>query len=262
MQRFQNIRRIAFTSPFLYPDDEEAHDDCVLDDELLSAVDRPHLTSLLSSMHFDALKSLSIDGQCVSGMPIRILGNLTELNICVTTDDEHQGLDLVFRHAVQLESLSIVGFIGSELFPSLVTDSDLTILPLLRSFRLSCDNTTMANTPEPHWMDVLFSFLGDRSKLTRLYLRIPSLDLMSTHEALHLDLLGKLKDLRVFGLHTGATSLDMAFLRDLCGSLPKDLCAIHLAMDWGSNEPLLELVSLHTPHTPTHSRILTNAHNA
>ncbi|KAF5326060.1 hypothetical protein D9611_000283 [Ephemerocybe angulata] len=241
MQRFTGLRRVAFTSPFLYPDDEEAHDSCTFVEELYSAIDSTRFNHVLGSMNIDFLQSLAIDGACISGMPVRILSALKELTICISTDCENLNLDLVFRHSIKLESFSIVGFIGLEIFPSFITDT--SVLPSLHSFRLSCDNATMVETPEPQWVEGLFKFIGDRKKLRRLYLRIPSIDLNLLHETSHLDLLGKLKHLQVLGLHTGVTDIDMPFICDLCKILPTGLKAFHLAMDW-SGDPLLNLVDI------------------
>lgn len=228
MRRFADLHDLGFTTPFLYPDDEEAHDATVMDDDILAAVDPPHFNSILLSMGFGSLRSLTLDGECVSGMPIRILSNLKELTICITTECENLGLDLVYRHAVQLEGLTIVGLIGQEIFPILIADT--ACLPALHSFRLVCDNMTMGEAPAPKWLDTLFRFIGERSQLRRFYLRIPSINLDGTTR--HLNLIRKLKHLEVFGLHTGGTMVDDWFLTELIDVLPKELQAFHLGMEW------------------------------
>ncbi|TEB30286.1 hypothetical protein FA13DRAFT_1774808 [Coprinellus micaceus] len=114
-----SINHLAFAIPFLYPDDEEAHDTTVLDDDIRSAVNPTHFNDVLSSMNSLSLQSLTLDGECLSGMPVRVLSRLKELSICITTDCENLALDLVYRHAPQLQSLSIVGLIGQEIFPIL-----------------------------------------------------------------------------------------------------------------------------------------------
>jgi hypothetical protein len=239
MQRFTDIRRLDLTTPFFYPDDEEAHDSSVLDEELLSAIDPIHFNHLLSSMNLDSLHSLTLDWQCLSGIPVRILSNLKELSVCITTECDPLGLDLLFRHALLLESLTFYGFIGPEAFPSFIADS--SSLPSLHSFRFSCDKDTMHLLPDPEVLNIFFKFIRERTNLRRLYLRIPSLNLF--HECdYHIRLLETLKHLEVFGFHTGYTAVDTQFLQSLCQHLPKRLKAFHLAMEW-CGDPLLFLVS-------------------
>ena len=94
MQRFSDVRRLALTTPFFYPDDEEAHDCSVLDEDLLSAIDPTQFNHVLNSMNLDSLHSLTVDWQCLSGIPVRILSNLKELSICLTTECDSLGLGL------------------------------------------------------------------------------------------------------------------------------------------------------------------------
>lgn len=235
MQRFTDIKSLALTTPFLYPDDEDSHDAPIMDEDLLASIDRDHFSLLLGTMTLDSLRSLTLDAECVSGIPIRVLSNLNELTICITTECESLGLDLVFRHAFQLESLTLFGLIGHETFLSFLAEP--SCLPSLHSFRLTADNTTMAYS-RTEFVNVLFKFIEERTKLRRLYLRIPSIYLEDTS---HLDLIGKLKFLEVFGFHTGITDVDVPFLQALCDRLPKTLKAFHLAMDW-CGSPLVFLV--------------------
>lgn len=237
MQRFSNVRRLVLTTPFFYPDDEEAHDSSVLDEDLLNAINPPQFNHILNSMNLDSLFSLTLDWQCLSGIPVRILSNLKELSVCLTTECDSLGLDLLFRHAFQLESLTFFGFIGMEVFPSFIADS--SSLPSLHSFRFSCDNETMPSTPDQEILEVFFGFIRGRPNLRRLYLRIPSLDLRGCDD--HLRLLGELEHLEVFGFHTGFTVMSIESLQSLCRHLPRRLKAFHLAMEW-CGEPLLFLV--------------------
>jgi hypothetical protein len=184
-----------------------------------------------------SLQSLTLDGECLSGMPVRVLSRLKELSICITTDCENLALDLVYRHAPQLQSLSIVGLIGQEIFPILVANA--SCLPCLHSFRLTCDNMTMGVAPDSEWLDSLFDFIGERTNLRRLYIRIPSINLDGTTR--HLSLLQKLKHLEVFGVHTGDTVVDDRFLTQLLDVLPRELKAFHLGMEWVGG-PLLTMV--------------------
>ncbi|KAF7351036.1 hypothetical protein MSAN_01665900 [Mycena sanguinolenta] len=52
-------------------------------------------------------------------LPIRVCNNLTQLDICVPQFEELVDLDLVFRHAQFLESLSLVGYIEPHAFADL-----------------------------------------------------------------------------------------------------------------------------------------------
>jgi hypothetical protein len=228
--------------PFFFPEDEEAHDQLVLDLESLENLNYP-IDVILETTGWSGseLQSLRITATHVRSVPIRVYNNLTDLEIMFTNGDaeEYVGLDIVFHHATGLESLTLVGFIIPELF-SFLPHSSAACLPRLGSFRLSCElaESTHIGAEE---ISLLGGFLQDRPLLRRLYLRIPSMTWFDTSRIIFI--LKNLRGLEVLGLHTGRNSLGEHELIDvLANNLSPKLHALHLAINWGG-ESLLPLVS-------------------
>jgi len=241
VERFTHLKELSFPTPFLFPDDEEAHDTYVVDDDRLQAIDPDLPNTILSSqvLGFDYLRSLTVDEWALPGIPVRILSSLEELTVCLAEACEELGLDLVFRHANQLQSLTIYGFIERSMISQFMADADA--LPALHSFRLSTDQLVMPEPPESHVLEDFFNFIGQRKGLRRLYLRLPSL-LFSEEDVHYFDFIAQLRRLEVFGFHTGLTQVDEHFLHQITSRLPTTLSAFHLGMDW-NGASLLPLVS-------------------
>jgi len=226
--------------PFFFPDDEEAHDRLVLDSESLENLNYPIDTILEATT--SELQSLRITATHVRSVPIRVYNNLTDLEIMFTNGDVEEcvGLDIVFRHATALESLTLVGFIIPELF-SFLPHSSTPCLPRLGSFRLSCELAEPSDIGVEE-ISSLCLFLQDRPLLRRLYLRIPCMTWYCTSRIILI--LKNLGGLEVLGLHTGRNSLgEHEVIEILVNNLSPKLHALHLAMNWGG-ETLLPLVSV------------------
>lgn len=238
MQRFRNVVELAFPTPFYYPDDLESHDDAVASGALLDITSTIDFKGVMDAICLDNLQSLTLNAEHIGALPLKVLETLKELDICVTTTAQAVGLDLILRHALVLESLTIFGYLDQDVF--LWLGCDASALPALTSFRLSIDRFTMPHPPSDHHLDMLIHFLGDRNKLRRLYLRIPTIGLFGL-DALA-PVIRKMEGLEVLGLHTGLTGIDDQFIPFLESIIPVGIRALYFAMDWtGSN--LLPLVS-------------------
>ncbi|KAJ7350604.1 hypothetical protein DFH08DRAFT_695377 [Mycena albidolilacea] len=162
-------------------------------------------------------------------LPIRVCNTLTRLDICVPQFEELVGLDLVFRHAQFLESLSLVGYIEPPVFADLPKDP--AVLPRLTSFRISCEFWDQDAT-EMH-VPLLSEFLSRRPSLRRLYIRLPGVRL---EVALAIaTVIGKLEGLWVLGFHAGYEPLYEAAALHLADQLSTKLEALQLALPWYSD---------------------------
>ena len=219
-------------TPFFFPDDEEAHDHLVVDDELAEITKRLPVGDLLYDFPSE-LCSLRLCSSYVQNIPVRICNTLTELDLLMTIGDEEEliGLDAVFRHATGLESLSIVGFVSPLIFSFL--ENAVGTMPRLASFRISDDMSEYSYQD----MTAISTFLADRP-LRRLFLRVPAI--RSNRSSL-VALVSSNQHLEVLGLHTGINSTDTDMLT-IVRSLPRTLRALHVAMDWRGSD-MLQLVS-------------------
>lgn len=226
-------------TPFYYPDDEEAHDDMVIDENLWNCSSSVDVREVLNAVS-QSLQSLVILTQHITQVPIRICNTLRVLEICAAHEADFTGLDLVFRHAVALESLTLVGYLDAETFSLLPEDS--SALPHLNSFRISADGLTMPHISDSG-MYALLGFLRGRSLLRRLYLRLPATRWSEISNILAV--IGDLDGLEVLGLHTGCDPLSDLEIGMVAKILSKKLRALHLALNWGGSD-LLPLVSAST----------------
>ncbi|KAJ7287129.1 hypothetical protein C8J57DRAFT_1048758 [Mycena rebaudengoi] len=181
---------------------------------------------LVDIVEKNPIQQLALLSAHVGLMPIRVCNSLTVLDICVPLFGDLVGIDLLFRHALFLESLSLVGYIEPDLFADLPKDP--TVLPRLSSFRLSCEFWDVETT-EMH-VPLLSEFLSKRPSLRRLYIRLPAARL---HVTLALaTVIGKLESLRVLGFHAGYEPLDEDTALQLADQLSVNLEALQLALPW------------------------------
>ncbi|KAF7315522.1 hypothetical protein MIND_00067500 [Mycena indigotica] len=159
-------------------------------------------------------------------LSVRLCNNLTRLDICVT-DWELVGAELLFRHASQLEGLSIVGHVDPSFFASLPADPG--VLPRLTTFRISgelWDDEVIGLTVVPY----LRHFLERRVRLERLYIRLPGLALQFALAIV--DVIAKLPNIRALGLHLGYEYLHDSAAVHLAEQLSPRIEALHLAIPW------------------------------
>jgi len=233
----QSITTLHLPMPFFFPDDEECHDGLVEDDELMRSCNLIDASTVLESFS-SVIHSLRILTLHTPQTPIRVYDSLTELEIFATEalKEELIGLDLVFRHATALKSLSLVGLFVPDVFSFLPTNSSRS-LPCLTSFRLSLEASSVYLENECIW--ALCEFLKDRPLLRRLYLRLPALNWSQVSQLL--PTIQGLVGLEVLGLHTGEDPVDEEDIGLLAQTLSSKLKALHLAINWGGAN-LLSLV--------------------
>ena len=239
LKHLANVTRLSLPTPFHYPDDEEAHDDMVIDENLWDYSPSVDVREVLNAVSQN-LQSLVILTQHITQVPIRVCNTLRVLEICAAHGANFTGLDLVFRHAVALESLTLVGYLDDETFSLLPEDS--SVLPHLNSFRISSDGITLHHVSDTG-MYALLGFLRGRSLLRRLYLRIPVAQWSQTSNVLAA--IRDLDGLEVLGLHTGCDPLSDLEIGMVAKILSKKLKALHLATNWVGSD-LLPLVSAST----------------
>ncbi|PPQ87473.1 hypothetical protein CVT25_008209 [Psilocybe cyanescens] len=242
MQHLNNVTSLHLPMPFLFPDDEEAHDRLVYD-PTFQEISEFSLGNILQFMSPN-LQSLRITATQVRDVPIRTFNTLKDLEVLSTIGDQEElvGLDMVFRHATKLESLTLVGLFVPEIF-SFLPHHSVESLPLLTSFRLSCEDSIALGHGGEDEFQALCGFLQGRRLLRRLYLRLPMMRWSQTSRLLCVirDLIG----IEVLGLHTGRDVLtDPDVIKTLAMSLPLKLNALHIAINWGGGDllPLVDVI--------------------
>lgn len=235
-----SITALHLPIPFFYPDDEEVLDtmifDPVLSDYATSCIDVQGVFDSLSS----PLHSLRILTNQIGRVPVRVYDSLTTLEICAPDEADLAGLEFVFHHATALESLSLIGHLGFDVFS--ILPSDASTLPRLQSFRLSSDSLEMPYIGETH-LYTLTQLLKTHPMLRRLYIRLPSADWTISRELL--EVIAVMPALEVFGFHTGSEYVAQQEIEHLALCLSPRLKALHLSIGWGSEFGfgLLSLVS-------------------
>ncbi|KAF8161324.1 hypothetical protein B0H34DRAFT_652695 [Crassisporium funariophilum] len=243
LQHLQKLTTLHLPMPLFYPDDEEAHDDVVFDNEISLYSNILDVSETLDSLSSTDIRNLRILATQIVNVPIRVFNVLTALDICCTTEPQETivGLDLIFHHATALESLSFIGSFSQELF-TFFPRSGSSSLPSLNSFRLSLDIDAVFVFFEIYaW--ALCDFLKGRTALRRLYLRLPAMQNGSDFRTQLIETVRDLQGLEVLGLHTGHGSLSGHDVDILARSLSVNLRALHLAFVWGAGS-LLGLVDV------------------
>ncbi|GLB37709.1 hypothetical protein LshimejAT787_0407600 [Lyophyllum shimeji] len=136
--RSMQIERLQLETLFHTPPRMHSSDpDTSFWDDLLAYSDTFTFLDILWSPR---LRRLSLLSRHIDGIPMHASASLLELELYATKDaDEGElvGTDLIFRYMPMLESLSLVGYLASEVF--LALPHDPRIMPNLRSFRLSAE---------------------------------------------------------------------------------------------------------------------------
>ena len=235
----QSITTLHLPMPFFFPDDEESHDGLVEDLGIMGSCYLVDVSTVLENFS-STIHSLRILAFQTSQAPIRVYDSLTELEIFATEDHKAEliGLDLVFRHLTALQSLSLVGYLVSDVFSVFPTNPSQS-LSRLTSFRLSVESLDISLESECIW--ALCEFLKNRPLLRRLYIRHAALNWSQVSHLL--SVIQGLVGLEVLGLHTGRDLVNEEDIGLLLRSLSPKLKALHLAFNWGGTN-ILPLVSL------------------
>ncbi|KAJ7188761.1 hypothetical protein C8R46DRAFT_1055704 [Mycena filopes] len=224
LSHLDSLKTFQPAIPFIYVRDQKF--DRIFDEWERGFGDPKDIVRILETNPIQELVLLSAH---VGLLPIRVCNNLTQLDICVPQSGELVGLDLVFRHALLLESLSLVGYIEPPTFADLPANP--AVLPRLTSFRLSCEfwNQELTETHVP----LICEFLSRRASLRRLYIRLPDqrLDIIIAMATV----IGKLEGLRVLGFHAGYEPLHEVAAIQLAEQLSTKLEALQLSLPWYSD---------------------------
>lgn len=223
-----NIQCLDLASIIYYPSQAGYYTDDLLDWFNLNTVDHPSTEAqkgLLSNIA--PLHSLTIRSDTLGALSIGVASALKELEL-VTADGYIDGLDLVIRHTQALESFSIVGFIGSDIFE--ILNKGVDTLPQLTSFRLSCEVFDSLVTMSEEHVVALAGFISNHRNLRRLYLRIAG----AKWDVLRnlIPCIQKLPHLSVLGLHLGRVFLSPADAKEVTTLLGDKLTALHLTLPW------------------------------
>jgi len=176
------------------------------------------------------LRQLSLLSRHIDGISMLEFASLSVLELCAvgnTTEPEFIGIDLIFHHTPMLESLSLVGYITSEIF--LVLPHDPTSLPNLKSFRLSAEACSLPEVSEEQ-VAVLSQFLHNHPALRRLSLRLGAAS-WDTISGL-LPTIHCLTALQVLGLHAGYQSMFVEDFKFLASIVTVTMTAIQLVIPW------------------------------
>lgn len=235
LQHLTRLTTLHLPIPFLFPEDDEAMDRLVEDTSLIELQSTISVQDIFENFP-STLQCLRVCANDINNVPIRIYTALRELEIFGTMGDgqEFVGLDAMFRHAMLLESLSVVGYID-PIFFSFLPHWSAGSLTKLTSFRLSVEIPSALGEDE---FCSLTGFLHGRTSLRRLYLRHPEMRFNQTSRLL--SIIQELKGLEVLGVHMGADPFaGNATLAMITNSLSSRLRALHLAINWGGDDLLL-----------------------
>ena len=174
------------------------------------------------------IKSLSIRAEPLWQTTVRVLENLSHLEIFMGQDMEN--IALVFRHAGQLEHLSILGLDNHMVFTTF--ENHPNSLPSLRSFKIVSHYEGWGVDVvigEPELLSMAH-FLEGRKELRALDLHLWLEEGVSF--ALFWDLVGQLPSLEVLGITTGFRTFGKADFLSFAAALPPKLSALRVSAQW------------------------------
>ena len=186
-----------------------------------------HVNDLVGGSE-STIRSLSICAEPLWRVPVRVFEDLSHLDIFLGQDMEN--IALIFRHAVQLESLSILGLDNHAIFP--LFEDHPHSLPLLRSFKIV--------SPYREWeleveideskFQSLVHFLRGKPELRALDIHLWSQGWTSL--APFWDLLKQLPSLEVLGITTGVRVFTKDDFLSFAMALPPRLSALRVNTQW------------------------------
>ena len=186
-----------------------------------------HIIDLIEASNL-ALSSLSICAEPLWRVPVRAFENLSRLEVFMARDMEN--LALIFRYAVRLEHLSVLGLDDRAIFS--LFDGHPHSLPSLRSLKIVSPYKGWqldVDIEEPQFLSMT-RFLQGKKELRALDIHLWIRDGSSL--ALCWELLKQLPSLEVLGISTG----DGVFSRDdflsFAAALPPKLSALRVNAQW------------------------------
>jgi hypothetical protein len=173
----------------------------------------------LIAVNTSTLRTLILPGNRIWNLPVRVFSSLTELDIVESSG--LSGLDLIFHHAVNLQSLILHAEEDIELFT--VLQSNMSALPCLTSLKI----ISSVGLTEDLFRAVSL-FIQGRSFLRRLDLSLNPIDW--TTFASILPAIADLKGLKALGL-TIPLEISVDDYRYFTQHLPDELEALRLKVD-------------------------------
>ena len=174
------------------------------------------------------VRSLSICADPLWRVPIRVFEDLSHLDIFLGQDMEN--IALVFRYAVRLESLSVLGLDNRAIFRLLEGHPDS--LPSLCSFKIMSPYRGWepdVDIEEPQFLS-LACFLRGKKELRALDIHLWPQGWSSLSP--FWDLLRQLPSLEVLGITTGAGVFTKADFLSFAAALPPRLSALRVSTQW------------------------------
>ena len=212
---------LAGLKSILYQYDPKAHT------KILSLDHSDHVNNLIGDSE-STVRSLSICAEPLWWTPVRVFENLSHLDIFLGQDMEN--IALVFRHAAQLESLSVLGLDNHGIFHLL--EDHPNSLPSLRSFKIM--------SPYREWqpdVDIdesqflsLACFLRGKNELRALDIHLWPQGWTSLSP--FWDLLRQLPSLEVLGITTGPRVFTRDDFLSFAAALPARLSALRVSTQW------------------------------
>jgi hypothetical protein len=176
--------------------------------------------------NMSTLRTLILPGKEIWNLPVRVFSSLTELDIVGSS--ELSGLDLIFHHAVHLQSLIIEAEEDVELFTVLQNNS--SALPSLTSLKII---SSIFHT-EDH-LRAVKAFIEGRSLLRRLDLSLNPIN-WATFTSI-LPAISDLRALKALGM-TMTLAISTKEYTHFVEHFPNELEAIRLRVDL--SDPVLD----------------------
>jgi hypothetical protein len=217
----QNLQSLSFMNNDGVDDGPYEAIDCYFPDN-----DGLQDISNLITSNISTLQRLVLPGDQIWTLPVRVFSSLTELDIIHSS--ELSGLDLVFHHAVYLQSLILRVEDDVNIFTVMKNNS--SALPCLTSFKL----VSALGCTEEHFQAV-HVFIQGRPLLRRLDLGLYPIDW--TTFTFILPTIADLEGLCVLGL-TIPFLISTEECVDFCRHLPNKLEAMRLRVDL--SDPMLD----------------------
>jgi len=204
-----------------------------VDDGLCEAIDLHYLAidgfrevAEFITLNMSTLRTLILPGEEIWNLPVRAFSSLTELDI--VDSFELSGLDLIFHHAVHLQSLIIQGEEDGEFYRVLQNNS--SALPSLTSLKII---SFISHTEEQ--LLAVKAFIQGRSLLRRLDLSLNPID-WATFASM-LSAISDLHGLKALGI-TMHLAISTKEYTHFVQHFPNELEAIRLRVDL--SDPVLD----------------------
>ena len=195
--------------------------------EFFSLYHSDHLNGLVGGSE-STIRSLSICAEPLWRVPVRVFENLSHLDIFLGQNMEN--IALIFRYAMRLESLSVMGLDNRAILPIFGDHPDA--LPSLRSFKIVSPYRKWhpdTDIEESHFIS-LAHFLGGKKGLRALDIHLWPQGWSSLSP--FWELLKQSPSLEVLGITTGVRVFTKDDFLSFAAALPPRLSALRVNTQW------------------------------